>query len=251
MAFRPYTEQELHDAATAYGVDPAFVDAIYAAESSRGTNPKAMTARTVKRKRDSTIVRGPFQLEDATTSDIIRENRLGNVDVNNPDVHLDLALRLMKKLQDQYNGDYGKMAQAYFGGPGSVGTGAQDETGTSTNDYERKVLSTMAARNVSRPRLDASTAVSSPELQADITPIPSSSPQDSLYGIPDIADSGRLGQGATWGDLIAANKSSNSLGIPGSMNPSVGMNTDDNELNAYIQSLVDDELKSKDFANAA
>lgn len=141
--FTAYPVEKIRNAAVAYGLDPDFVEAVYAAESSRGLDPNAMRARTVKRKRDSTVVRGPFQLEDGTAADLIRKHKLGNVDVNDPEVHLDLALKLMQDLQKRYDGDANKMAQAYLGGPGSVGTNNRDELGTSVGDYSNKIIAEM------------------------------------------------------------------------------------------------------------
>jgi len=142
--FRPYSREELRQAAESYGIDPAFVEAVYSVESSDGNDPNAMRARSVKRKRDRTIVRGPFQLEDDTVADLIRKHKLGSVNVDDPDTHLDLALRQMAELRDRYAGDYRKMAQAYLGGPGGVtNPNAKDELGTSTGVYGNKILAKM------------------------------------------------------------------------------------------------------------
>lgn len=252
--FRAYTPKEIEDAARAYGLDPDFVDAIYAAESSRGTNPKAMEPRSVKRKRDSTIVRGPFQLEDGTTSDLIRKHKLGNVDVDDPDVHLDLALRLMRDLKDRYNGDYSKVARAYLG----FGT---DELGTSDAAYKNKVMAEVeklkdkrakdpsvadvidvVPTNVERSRFD------------DVAPFMVQGEPD-IFGYvadaPTLPKGGGLGRGGTWGDLIAANRGQNAFALPASLATGPGAQLgEDFDVHQYIQSLVEDELGSRDFTNA-
>lgn len=255
--FRPYTSEELRAAAEAYGLDPDFVEAVYAAESSRGTNPKAMTARTVKRKRDTTIVRGPFQLEDDTTTDLIRKHKLGNVNVNDPDVHLDLALRLMQDLQRQYGGDYAKMAKAYLGGPGGVtNSAAKDELGTSTQGYSNRILAEMAALKGGRPGAPAAPALpSADQMDALLMPqlsLPTATPfQFGASAEPDLfgvgGSSGMLGEGASWADLASANAPDNEFMLPGA-GPTMPSN--DVDLTRWLSQLVDDELAGKEFAHA-
>jgi hypothetical protein len=251
--FRPYTTQEIRDAAEAYGVDPAFALAIYERESSNGTNPNAMKARSVKRKRDTTIVRGPFQLEDGTASDLIRKNKLGNVNVDDPDAHLDLAMRLMRELSDRYNGDPVKMAKAYLGGPGGVTNNTKDELGTSTSAYANDIVAAMQ-------RLKGDTAAPV-ALDTDIaeltnlddlgslmpdkaTPFNSGAmmPADDMFGIPEMP-------------AMAQGIERDPLGLPmflsGGRKPAASVNIeDDNELRDYVAALVDDEFQGKDFAHA-
>lgn len=256
--FRPYTTEELRSAAQAYGIDPDFVEAVYAVESSRGTNPQAMVARTVKRKRDSTIVRGPFQLEDGTASDIIRKNKLGNVNVDDPDVHLDLALRLMQDLKKRYDGDYGKMAQAYLG----FGT---DELGTTDKAYRNRIMTEMAslrsargdealgvpAQDYSRFTADNMDRMLAPEI---LTPFQhgadASSASDEMLGIPSRMAAVPATQGTRWADLLAANRSGggNQFALPDAgAFPDPTMESD---VLSYVQQLVDEELAGKDFAHA-
>lgn len=248
MAFRAYSKKEIQDAAEAYGVDADLAEAIYAVESSRGTNPKALTTRAVKRKRDTTFVRGPFQLEDDTTADLIRENKLGNVNVDDPDVHLDLAMRQIKKLQDRYNGDEVKIAQAYLGGPGGVGTNTADELGTTTGQYSNKVLAELAkirgSGNDVAPQYAA--APSANEIDALLMG-GNDLPADDAFGIPAMA--------APRG-LPHSNIERDPLGLPmfianATRSTNAPMNTDDGDLRRYIESLVDDELRGKDFSAAA
>lgn len=259
--FRPYTPEELRAAAEAYGIDPDFVEAVYATESSRGTNPKAMTARSVKRKRDTTIVRGPFQLEDDTASDLIRENRLGNVDVNDPDVHLDLALRLMQKLYKMYNGDYNKMAQAYLAGPGGVGKNVADELGTTPAAYSNRILSEMAALKEGRggppaPDLSAYNADNMDRLLMPeiLSPFQhGASVPDDMFGIPAQASAPLRGPGTSWRDLLALNRSDgggNQFELPPTMTTSFPQQALDADVLSYVQRLVDEELDGKDFAHA-
>ncbi len=229
--FRPYTLKEVRDAAVAYGLDPDFAEAIYAVESSRGTNPQAMTARSIKRKRDSTIVRGPFQLEDSTTADLIRENKLGNVNVDDPDAHLDLAMRQMRKLQDRYNGDPVKMAQAYLG----RGT---DELGTTSEGYGNKIIAEMQKLKGGRGDV------------VDVAAAPV--PADDLFGIPSMPAPAPMAFG---GGPVERDP----LGLPvlfGNSAPKPTLaggpsETDAADLDRYIQSLVDEEFQGKDFLNAA
>lgn len=265
--FRPYTKDELHTAANAYGIDPNFVEAVYAVESSRGTNPQAMMARPVKRKRDTTIVRGPFQLEDGTSSDIIRKNKLGNVNVDDPDVHLDLALRLMQDLKQRYDGDYTKMAMAYLGGPGGVkNPGAKDELGTTTAGYSNRILAEMrslqsgngdplmaTAPPIRYPSADQMDAMLMPE-----SPSPfgvGASAEPDLFGNGswgEMVNAGRDGSmtaagDASWGDMINAGRDNVfSLPTAGGM----ASNTDENELQRWIAKLADEELQGKEYANA-
>lgn len=260
--FRPYTPEELRAAAEAYGIDPDFVEAVYAAESSRGTNPKAMTARPVKRKRDTTIVRGPFQLEDGTASDLIRENRLGNVDVNDPDVHLDLALRLMQKLHKMYNGDYNKMAQAYLAGPGGVGKNVADELGTTPAAYSNRILAEMSALKGGRggelptPDLSAYTADNMDRmlLPEILSPFQhGASVPDDMFGIPAQASAPLRGPGTSWRDMLAANmgpSGSNEFSLPPTLSTEFPQQALDADVLSYVQRLVDEELSGKDFAHA-
>jgi hypothetical protein len=247
--FRPYTDDEIRKAAEAYDLDPDFVQAVYAVESSRGTNPKAMSARSVKRKRDSTIVRGPFQLEDDTTSDLIKKHGLGDVNVDDPDTHLDLALRLMKDLKDQYGGDYSKVAARY------LGTGT-DELGTTTGAYSNKIMAEMAKRKgdggqapLSADEMDAR-LMGPPRGGSDYTPgIP------DLFGVSASAHDLPTHSGTSWGDLVAANKSpSNQFALTDSMGGDLDMAApqaaNDQDIERYIQQLVDEELQGKDYASA-
>lgn len=245
--FRPYTDSELRDAAAAYDLDPAFVEAVYAVESSRGTNPKAMSARSVKRKRDSTIVRGPFQLEDDTTSDLIRKHQMGKVDIDDPDVHLDLALRLMRDLKDKYNGDYRKVAQEYLGGPGGVtDLTLKDELGTSTGAYGNKIMAEMDSikgRGGSAPSAVA-TVDDDMGVGDDMFGIP-----DSVASLPPMASSDHV----SWGDLVAANRSGTS---PLGLTPEMGGNIPDlmpatsDDVAEYVRRLTNEEFEDKDFSNA-
>jgi hypothetical protein len=239
--FRPYTTKEITDAAIAYGIDPKFARAVYAVESSRGTNPRAMTARTVKRKRDSTIVRGPFQLEDDTTADLIRENKLGNVNVDDPDTHLDLAMRQMRKLRDRYNGDPVKMAQAYLG----RGT---DELGTTSEGYGNKVIAEM--QNIKNE--DAV-----PDQPIDMS-LGAATPADDLYGLPAMP----LPQPPTmtaFGGGRGGPIERDPLGLPMYIShatrpqppPSGPSEMEAAQLDRYINSLVDQEFEGKDFTSAA
>ena len=259
--FRPYTNEELRMAAEAYGIDPNFVEAVYAVESSRGTNPKAMTARPVKRKRDTTIVRGPFQLEDDTAADIIRENKMGNVNVDDPDVHLDLALRLMQKLYKMYDGDYNKMAQAYLAGPGGVGKNVKDELGTTPAKYSNSIMAEMNALQsgggtaaptaYSRFTADNMDQMLLPEIlspfqhgaEADVT--------DEMFGVPDRMAAAPQSSGTRWADILAANRSGgmgNQFALPDAgAFPNTATDTDITE---YVQRLVNEELEGKDFAHA-
>lgn len=256
--FRPYTTEELRAAANAYGIDPNFVEAVYAVESSRGTNPKALEPRTVKRKRDTTIVRGPFQLEDGTASDIIRENKLGDVNVNDPDVHLDLALRLMQKLYKMYDGDYNKMAQAYLAGPGGVGKDVKDELGTTPAVYSNKILAEMnalkggaspsAPADYSQYTADNMDRLLMPEI---LTPFQhGASASDDMLGIPDQMAAAPRGSSVRWADLLAANRGSNQFALPDSTAGEFPAPALDSDITSYIQNLVDEELKGKDFAHA-
>jgi len=206
----------------------------------------------VKRKRDSTIVRGPFQLEDDTTADLIRNEKLGNVNVDDPDAHLDLAMRQMRKLQQQYNGDYDKMAQAYLGGPGSVGTQNKDELGTSVGQYSNKILAEM-----SRLKGDArvpDTFLATAERQApsademdafllpEITPFNSgaSLPVDDMFGIPEMTASvPEMGMDDAAMGLLADGGG-----------PPSPFAQEDKELRDYIAKLADEEFADKDFAHA-
>lgn len=253
--FRAYTTKEVREAAEAYGVDPDFAEAVYAAESSRGTNPKAMTARTVKRKRDSTIVRGPFQLEDGTTADLIRDNKLGNVNIDDPDVHLDLAMRLMRKLQDQFGGDLSKMAQAYLGGPGSVGRNVTDELGTTPAAYSNRILAEIG--RLQSGRGDNSSLAMNDTLDPsefddlgmlDMPPTPfnhgASIPANDVFGIPEMA-----------AVPVPQDIQRDPLGLPmflsGRRPKAEPVDiTNDEDLNRYVASLVDDELQGRDFVNA-
>lgn len=256
--FRKYTTQEVRDAALAYDLDPDFVEAVYAVESSRGTNPSAMTARAVKRKRDSTIVRGPFQLEDDTTFDLIKKHGLGNVNIDDPDVHLDLALRLMSDLKDKYGGDYNKVARAYLGGPGGVAdTTLKDELGTTTGAYSNKIMQEMAQLK------------GSPDAQA-LAQVPTSFPtademdtalvgaptmEGDLFGMPPVAEVGRsMGPDrVSWSDLVAANRPDNQFALSHSMGGDMqsGLGPNPNEdLTLWLQQLTNEELRDKDFMNA-
>lgn len=256
-SFRPYTDEELRTAAQEYGIDPAFVEAVYAVESSRGTNPNAMRARSVKRKRDSTIVRGPFQLEDDTTSDLIKRQKLGRVDVDDPGTHLDLAMRLMRELVDKHAGDYRKVAQEYLGGPGGVtNPKAADELGTTTGAYGNKILAEM---NNIKQRGDEPIRESIDVTGTRMPPVQGldfdRDMESDAFGMPrefmlsaEVKDPDRV----SWHDLVAANRSEG-LGIPSSMGGDLPNEEEPPELNlqAYLSRLLDEELQGKDFAHAA
>lgn len=243
MAFRAYTTKEVRDAAQAYGVNPDFAEAVYAVESSRGTNPKAMTARSVKQKRGSTFVRGPFQLEDATTADLVRENGLGAVNVDDPDVHLDLAMRQMRKLQDRYDGDLVKMAQAYLGGPGGVGTNTRDELGTSTGDYSNKIVAEM--RKLQGPPADVADVAA--QLDPFTADMGGAIPADDMFGMPAMNAAPRM---------APSNIERDPLGLPmyiaaATRSTDTPNDTSAGDLDRFVSSLVDEELQGKNFANAA
>jgi len=264
-SFRAYTVQEVRDAAQAYGLDPDFVEAVYATESARGTNPKALTARSVKRKRDTTIVRGPFQLSDEAASDVIRENRLGNVDVNDPDVHLDLALRLMRKLVNMYDGDYTKAAQAYFAGPGGVGTNRADETGTTTPAYSNRIIAEMnkLKGNVA-PEMPAQMPMTADMMDSLLLPeIMSNTPfshgaslEPDMFGMdmsvaaaPAPRGNQMFGAGVSWADLVRANTRQNEFSLPGNMASDM-MYAGDMDLTKVLEQIYDDEMAGKEFVNA-
>jgi hypothetical protein len=248
--FRPYTTKEIRDAANAYGVDPDFAEAVYAAESSRGTDPRAMSSRVVRRKRDTTMVRGPFQLEDGTVSDLIRNEKLGAVNVDDPDTHLDLAMRQMRKLQTQFGGDLDKMSQAYLGGAGSVGTNNRDELGTSVGAYSNKILAevaklkngrvpdTLAADSTRVPSLPSADEMDA-MLMPEITPFNSgaSLPADDMFGIPEMTAS------------TAVMLPEDNLLADGGGAPSP-FAQEDKDLRDYIAKLADEEFAGKDFAHA-
>lgn len=245
--FRPYTDSEIREAAAAYDLDPAFVEAVYAVESSRGTNPKAMSARSVKRKRDSTIVRGPFQLEDDTTADLIRKHQMGKVNIDDPDVHLDLALRLMRDLKDKYNGDYRKVAQEYLGGPGGVtDLTLKDELGTSTGAYGNKIMAEMDSIKGRGGDAPMAMTVADDDLGVgdDMFGVP-----DSIASLPPMASSDRV----SWGDLVAANRSGVSpLGLTPEMGGDVPdlMPATSDDVAEYVRRLTNEEFEGKDFSNA-
>lgn len=255
--FRPYTTEELRTAAEEYGLDPAFVEAVYATESSRGTNPNAMKARSVKRKRDTTIVRGPFQLEDDTTSDLIKRQKLGNVNVDDPAVHLDLAMRLMRELADKHDGDYRKMAWEYLGGPGAVkNPAAAGELGTTADTYGNRILAEMAKiQGQDGARTDnTALAMRMPPVQGlDLDDAAYDAGADA-FGMPtgDLPFSASIDPDrVSWSDLVAANRS-DALGIPPSLGG--GMPNDDVpelDLDTYLSRILDEELQGKDFAHAA
>lgn len=249
MPFRAYTTQEVRDAAKAYGVDPDFAEAVYAVESSRGTNPKAMTARSVKRKRDSTIVRGPFQLEDDTTADLIRKNNLGNVNVDDPDAHLDLAMRLMRELKDTYNGDYNKVARAYLGGAGGVADQSlKDELGTSTGAYGNKIVAEMDRLKGGAPSGGPAYADSGgPELPESTRLALDAAAQpagDDVFGIPATqhTDPNRV----SWADLVAANKgpAASEFSLPQGV-PDLAPSANEEDFNAYLTQLVNESFRTR------
>ena len=261
--FRPYTNDELRSAAEAYGIDPAFVEAVYAVESSRGTNPKAMRANPVKRKRDTTIVRGPFQLEDDTTADVIRKHKLGNVNVDDPDVHLDLALRLMQDLKQRYAGDYTKMAMAYLGGHGGVKNAmAKDELGTTTGAYSNKILAEMRAIRGDGDMMVASASPQYPtadQMDALLMPEPAgASPfqfgaeaEPDMFGMAPTmvaGGSGMLGEGATWADMAGMGGGDNVFALPTS--GGMASITDESEVGRWVEMLADEELQGKEYASA-
>lgn len=258
--FRPYTREELRRAAEEYGIDPAFVEAVYSVESSNGTDPNAMRARSVKRKRDSTIVRGPFQVEDGTAAELIRKNKLGAVNVDDPDTHLDLAMRLMSELRDRYDGDYRKMAQAYHGGPGSVtDPSRKDELGTTGNVYGQKILAKMNALGGST---DALATIGGPPVGAPdaliLSPLPESasspfmhgaSADDNIFGIPAGFEDNPLFIGGAGGGIDNP-LMIGSLGIPdelgGDVSPAEPATDDD--MTRYLAGMTDEVFR--DIVNA-
>lgn len=255
--FRAYTTKEVRDAALAYDLDPDFVEAVYAVESSRGTNPKAMTARAVKRKRDSTIVRGPFQLEDDTTADLVKKHGLGNVNIDDPDVHLDLALRLMQDLKEKYGGDYNKVARAYLGGPGGVADSTlKDELGTSTGAYSNKIMQEMAQLKGS-PDATLLAKVPMPSFptadEMDTALVGAPTGEGDLFGIPESAMAAAPSGGPRWSDLVAANKPDNQFELTrsmgGDLDSALGP-ADDTDIKQWLSQLFDDEMRGKEFAGA-
>lgn len=256
--FRPYSREELQAAANEYDIDPAFVEAVYAVESTRGTDKNAMRARSVKRKRDSTIVRGPFQLEDDTTSDLIKKHKLGSVDVDDPGTHLELAMRLMSDLKDTYGGDYRKMAQAYLGGPGGVtNSTATDELGTSTGTYGNRILAEMErVRASGGDDMEMIAPTRRPPQTYDAVPNEQmqfmvDSGEDDMLGIPSGTPSVSPDH-VSWSDMLAANRSGGSLGIPVAMGGELADEADDptRDLQAYLANLANEELDGKDYAGA-
>lgn len=260
--FRPYTREELHAAANEYDIDPAFVEAVYAVESSRGTDPNAMRARSVKRKRDSTIVRGPFQLEDDTTSDLIKKHKLGTVDVDDPGAHLELAMRLMSDLKDTYGGDYRKMAQAYLGGAGGVAnSAATDELGTSTGSYGNRILAEMERVRAAGGGDNVDMIVPTPRAPKTYDAVPNEQMQflvedgnDDLLGIPSGTPTMGSRDDVSWRDLIAASRTGggSGLGIPMTMGGELSDDADDpmRDLQTYVAGLANEELDGKDYAAA-
>lgn len=255
MAFRPYTVKEVRDAAQAYGLDPDFVEAIYAAESSRGADPRAMGSRSVKTKSGRVMIRGPFQMSDPTASDIMRENRMNDVDITDPDVHLDLALKQMQKLQKMYNGDYNKMAQAYLGGPGSVGTNARDELGTSVGEYSNNVTREMAMLKGANEPMDQVERLAS----RGSRPSPSPSISDEMLGIPEsfpslppAASAGPDPMNPTWSNLARIWKEgpNNQFALPSSLGGDTPMTADNSDVDALIQRLVGEEMDNRDYTSA-
>lgn len=233
MAFRAYTNKEIRDAAMAYGVDPETALWIYAKESSSGTNPTAMKARLVKRKRDSTFVRGPFQLEDGTTADLIRENKLGNVDVEDPDVHLDLAMRQLKKLQDRYRGDSDMVKRAFHG----FGV---DELGVTDRSYvQTKPRSFMPEEPAYAPSADEmdDMLMGSDDM--------GSSPPDDMLGIPEMPPP--MSQAFNRNPMEY-----DPLGLPMYVSNATGVKAGQEfDLHRYLSAMVDDELQGKDYVSAA
>lgn len=263
MPFRPYTDAELDRAAQAYGLDPSFVKAVYAVESSNGTDPNAMRTRSVKRKRDYTLVRGPFQLEDGTVDGIIRKNKLGNVNVDDPDTHLDLAMRLMRELSDRYDGDPRKMAQAYLGGPGGVTDSTRkDELGTSTGVYGNKILAEMQRINGEGveptrgmpPMLGLELGapdVGVPPSYDSMTPYAET---DDMFGMsPTMLAMPSVG-GISWSGLVDANRNAPvfGLGIPPEMGELPDLpHADMNDYGPLLAQWVNEEMDNRDFVGAA
>lgn len=247
--FRTYSVKEVRDAAQAYGVDPDFFEAVYAVESSRGTNPKALEPRTVKRKRDSTIVRGPFQLEDDTTSDLLKKHGMQGANVDDPDVHLDLALRLVKDLKERYNGDYGKVAQAYLG----FGT---DELGTTDRAYRNKIMAEMkklkgnkeVTPEIGLPTLPKPEGMGLPSLD-EIAPYHAADASaDDLFGYTsEVAARPPMSDTSTWRDLVAANSAQDAFSSP---TPRMAEITPDSQMHDYLNLLVNEEFDGREFTNA-
>lgn len=252
MAFRPYTDQEIQDAAEAYGVDPRVAKAFYEVESSSGTDPGAMTVRKIERKKGGpTFVRGPFQLTDSTTEDLLQRQGLKNVDLNNPDVHLDIAMRLIRELQDRYNGDPVKIAQGFFG----HGT---DELGTTTGSYTDRFMAAYRKHGGEVPATTASAVPTASDLFAS-APIGGGDgggamPADALFGIPAMPAPDQrpmmpTGMAADLSKLAQVPR--DPLGLPMNItaattpHPLQAPNTD---FDQWIQKLVDEELQGRDYA---
>lgn len=275
--YRPYSREEIAAAARSVGLDPAFLEALYSIESSNGTNPKAMGVQTVKRKRDTTMVRGPFQLEDGTVDDYKRKNKLANLDISDPDQYLRAAAWIARDKYDQAGGDYAGAFKRY------LGTG-QDQFGTTTEAYRDRGMREMA-------RIKGSDDTSSNLELGSSSPSPVESPfmhganaggGDDLFGMPSNMGLSRPSSPTgtmSWKDFLADARGpdlaqsyvrggalvpSSSMGdfpdmgpigfgIPeeqgGDLSASLEPATDV-DIDAYLSSLVNDQMKDRDFLNA-
>jgi hypothetical protein len=253
MAFRPYTVAEVRDAALAFGVDPDFAEAIYARESSRGANANALTVRKVERKKSGpTFVRGPFQLEDDTTMGIIRNNKLpiANINVNDPDTHLQLAMQLMRELQDRRNGDIHKMAQDY------LGPGGSDELGSTPQSYADQVVTEyrkLKGESGTAPSGGVYAGLPAAPVGTPMFPELGTTggeaiPADDLFGIPPMPAMPTLPKMPNMASIPR-----DPLGLPMYItaatqpHPQDGPNTD---FDVWIQKLVDEELQGRSYASA-
>lgn len=90
--------------------------------------------------------RGAYQFIPSTWLSNVREMGGDPRDVS--PAHQDaVAAHSASQLFNRY-GDWGKVAQAWLGGPGSVGTGARDAYGTSVGSYANDVLGAMSRNPV-------------------------------------------------------------------------------------------------------
>jgi hypothetical protein len=287
MALRPYTREEIWNAAAEHGVDPVLAEAIYMRESSSGKDPKAMGVRYVRYPKGGggTYIRGPFQMSDDTARGVIRNNKLGKVDLDDPDAHLDLAMRLMKELKGQYGDDPAEIARGFHGGPTGVkNPNVKDELGTSSGGYAQDILRNMAmirAEGTGGPMVTRAPAVTPDAAPSDYDPtadrIPPGLSADAggtdMFGMPTdmgigswkdfLADAGvsggrefNMGIGS-WKDFLADARGGDlsqpvvGLGIPEEMGGDMPMNEPPPaggfDVDQYLASLVNDQMKDRDF----
>jgi hypothetical protein len=296
MALRPYTRSEIWDAAARNGVDPVLAEAIYMRESSSGKDPKALGVRYVRYPKGGggTYIRGPFQVSDDTAAGIARNNGLGKVDLDNPDTHLDLAMRLIKELKGQYGDNPAEIARGYHGGPAGIkNPNAKDELGTSSGAYAQDILRNMSKIRAERGGDDAGSnsgfgnnplllpsPVETPYSRetpaiAGLTIGDDGGGGDDLFGMP--SNMGLSESKPSWSDFLARaergwrlgkdvgaepapmgdypDMGPVGLGIPeeqggdlsiGTVEPATSFDVD-----AYIASIVNDQMKDRDFSNAA